>query len=596
MVSKIQLSVDNAFQKATFLDEAAIAKVPQFHRSELELGRLLGSGGFSHAFEIQSIHLSKDGLSKKEDESDGPLRGNDTNEHYTNNNDDEKNKSNNKDSPLQKTQQQRKREELTEWTAKKIKGRPPFVMKHIKPQFVRNCCECTGFGTTTTTTATNAAMKHDYDCPQGNNNNDNNNTAARKLKNAVAGLVKEAYFLACLRHPHILSLKGWAHEGLAGYTQPPHFDRFFLVLERMEGNLTERIKEWRQQLKRYKHLLLSATTTATTHALLYKGRLEVIRDVASALSFLHSRGVIHRDVKPSNIGFDVYGRVKLFDFGLAVELERAKTRTTTNTKSTTKLSSSPYYEHRRKHTTTTIPTVTTATASLSPPTYIPITGRVGTTKYMSPEVCRGLSYDHKADVYSLSLVLWEVMALQKPYRTITKANHRACVIETMERPPLPRDGIWPRGVVQLLQAAWQETPHLRPHMAELYDLLQREIAEFKRLRQHCLSNLQTSKNNSSSSSTTTTEGNHGRLGATTNGNNSIATTTTRSSSLAASAFQRIMVKSESVASVTTTDTTASGGTIHSPRQTRSSSPLSPPTTPTVGKEDALSTPIGMASP
>jgi serine/threonine protein kinase len=58
--------------------------------------------------------------------------------------------------------------------------------------------------------------------------------------------------------------------------------------------------------------------------LLFAGRLQVGRDIASALSYLHEHGVIYRDLKPGNIGFDANSVVKLFDFGLSRELPHSE--------------------------------------------------------------------------------------------------------------------------------------------------------------------------------------------------------------------------------------------------------------------------------
>ena len=99
--------------------------------------------------------------------------------------------------------------------------------------------------------------------------------------------------------------------------------------------------------------------------------VEIIRDAALALAHAHERGVVHRDVKPENLLLDRQGKVRLIDFGIARFFEDA---------------------------------TVTSTGQL-----------VGTPMYMSPEQVAGrLSVDHRTDVYSLGLVLYEMLALNRP--------------------------------------------------------------------------------------------------------------------------------------------------------------------------------------
>ena len=93
--------------------------------------------------------------------------------------------------------------------------------------------------------------------------------------------------------------------------------------------------------------------------------------MAEALHFAHSRGVIHRDVKPSNIIIDTHGRPIVTDFGIAKVI--------------------------------TAPSLTLAGST------------VGTPGYMSPEQCRGLPVTAASDQYSLGVVLYELLTARAPF-------------------------------------------------------------------------------------------------------------------------------------------------------------------------------------
>ncbi len=96
--------------------------------------------------------------------------------------------------------------------------------------------------------------------------------------------------------------------------------------------------------------------------------------ICLALAYAHERGVVHRDMKPSNILVDTHGQVKIADFGLARLLD---------------------------------PTEVTVGHT--------VTGAVmGTPDYMAPEQKRGMAVDHRADIYSLGVMLYEMLCRQTP--------------------------------------------------------------------------------------------------------------------------------------------------------------------------------------
>lgn len=100
--------------------------------------------------------------------------------------------------------------------------------------------------------------------------------------------------------------------------------------------------------------------------------LTIVKQVASALDFSHSKGIVHRDIKPDNIMFRADGRAVLTDFGVAKNLE--------------------------------------AELSLTQAGLI-----VGTPKYMSPEQLKGESVTGAADLYSLGVVFFALLAGRLPY-------------------------------------------------------------------------------------------------------------------------------------------------------------------------------------
>jgi len=125
------------------------------------------------------------------------------------------------------------------------------------------------------------------------------------------------------------------------------------------------------------YMVMEYAPGGTLKALLDSGRLpvdrarEIAAQIADALQGAHAHGIVHRDLKPSNILFTRDGRPLLMDFGVA--LTSASTRLTR-----------------------------TGTA-------------VGTPEYMSPEQAQGLAVDGRSDVYSLGIMLYEMLAGDVPF-------------------------------------------------------------------------------------------------------------------------------------------------------------------------------------
>jgi serine/threonine protein kinase len=132
-----------------------------------------------------------------------------------------------------------------------------------------------------------------------------------KLEHArgTIDLALEAKYLSVLSHPNIIKMRGWA-------TTDPLKGGFFLLLDRLYDTLDERIEKWQMAKKHAKGSLFGFGSNKDELNGLMRDRLIVAYDLASAFRYLHEHSLVYRDMKPENIGFDVRGDTKLFDFGL----------------------------------------------------------------------------------------------------------------------------------------------------------------------------------------------------------------------------------------------------------------------------------------
>lgn len=134
-----------------------------------------------------------------------------------------------------------------------------------------------------------------------------------------------------------------------------------------------------------------------SHALSIRERLELFRQVLGAVQYAHAHLVIHRDLKPSNILVSEDGQVHLLDFGIAKLLTAGEARETELTQ---------------------------------------MSGRALTPDYASPEQIAGASITTAADVYSLGVMLYELLVGQRPYR-LRRESRGALEEAILREDPLP---------------------------------------------------------------------------------------------------------------------------------------------------------------
>jgi serine/threonine-protein kinase len=182
---------------------------------------------------------------------------------------------------------------------------------------------------------------------------------------------REARAASALNHPNILTIYETGEVEGGNY----------IVTEFIEGQtLRHRMENTRMEIE---------------------AALDVARQVASALSAAHQAGIVHRDIKPENIILRPDGIAKVLDFGLAKPAE-------------------PH--------------------SLANDTQAPTNFRtgpgivMGTTSYMSPEQVRGMKVDQRTDIFSLGVLVYEMIAGRRPFEGETGAD---IVVSILEKEPLP---------------------------------------------------------------------------------------------------------------------------------------------------------------
>ena len=174
---------------------------------------------------------------------------------------------------------------------------------------------------------------------------------------AALDLVLEAKILSRLNHPNIIKLHGVSCDDVSLKSCYLGGNRYCLYLDVFYVTVRDRFDEWRKQ-HNFPH-----TNKESLHH-----RLETIAlPIANAMEYLHYHNIIFRDLKPENMGVDVEGTVKLFDFGLARDTNPS---------------------HR-------------------------MTSISGSRTYMAPEVAQSKPYGLSADVYSFGVFLFECCTLSK---------------------------------------------------------------------------------------------------------------------------------------------------------------------------------------
>ena len=176
--------------------------------------------------------------------------------------------------------------------------------------------------------------------------------------------------------------------------------------------------------------------------------LDVAIQIASALSVAHAAGIVHRDIKPENIMLRPDGYVKVLDFGIAKFTQQSVLAETTSAGLQ----------------------VTTQPGMI-----------LGTTRYMSPEQARGQAVDARSDVWSLGVVLYEMLAGGPPFEGETPTDVLAAVLLNQAAPLEQRGTIVPLAVQTLVEKSLRKDP------AERYATADAMLCDLRASREHSAS-------------------------------------------------------------------------------------------------------------
>ncbi|KAF5736809.1 hypothetical protein HS088_TW14G00963 [Tripterygium wilfordii] len=159
--------------------------------------------------------------------------------------------------------------------------------------------------------------------------------------------------------------------------------------------------------------------------LAYKVVIQLALDLSRGLSYLHSKKIVHRDVKTENMLLDGHRTLKIADFGVArVEAQNPRD----------------------------------------------MTGETGTLGYMAPEVLDGKPYNRRCDVYSFGICLWEIYCCDMPYPDLSFADISSAVVRQNLRPEIPR--CCPSSLSNVMRKCWDGNAEKRPEMDEVVRMLE----------------------------------------------------------------------------------------------------------------------------
>jgi len=235
-----------------------------------------------------------------------------------------------------------------------------------------------------------------------------------KDRSVFLRFINEINIISSLRHPNIVLYMGASIENNNYYMITEYLPKgsLFDYIHRIKGKFTER------------------------------EQIHIAYEIAVALKYLHSRNILHCDLKSSNILIDDNWKIKIGDFGLSRFI---------NKKNPSENS-----------------------------------GRIGTPHWMAPEILKGENYEESADIYSYGMILWEILSLEIPYFGIDPRKLMSYVAEEKKIVEVPNKGNIHIRV--LTKKCLDYDPIKRPTLKDIVDSLEKILNQNK-LNNLCMEEL-----------------------------------------------------------------------------------------------------------
>jgi len=388
----------------------------------------------------------------------------------------------------------------------------------------------------------------------------------REFHLAAAALLVEAKYLSKLCHPNIIKVVGLAMpggpqnlEGLNGnhvensrdncsndgswlsnisFTSSVErenkdcedsHDSYFLITERLADTLDRRIREWKREQLSFKKLAEQSSDQKIETWKLMMRKTSYALQISNALTYLHERQLLYRDLKPQNIGFlGDNETVSLFNFGLCREVDPISgtvsedevtalfgalswkytavecfpqavvhstgtrvARLVRRPKLSVSMSGIEHTRHSKideitlqglkreiRLTREQMPEERSSdggSIQSAPLTSVPATGR----RKLSPNIP---TYNERVDVYSWAMVYYEMLTLNQPYSEMTQKEHLRKVAGPKggQRPSVYQFELTP-SMISLIQRSWDQSPNKRPTMKSVGRNLQAILKELENM-------------------------------------------------------------------------------------------------------------------